>query len=148
MKSVGLWRSCGISDSPSSEPLRRRDAERVRSDMTRPLPNVRTLNDAVRFVIDSNTKDGYVPSRFIQITQNGDAPNIFEVCRRLITKGELLETLEKDFAKYPAMVTIEDFVAERGREWGFDDVTIGNAQARSEYFDQLVKQKRYVTAIE
>ena len=113
--------------------------------MPRQLPTVSTLNDAVRYVIDSNRADGYVPSRFMQITANGDLPNLLEVCKRLINKGELLETLEKDFAKYPAMVTIEDFVARRGSEWGFDSMTVQNAQARSVYFDQLVGQQRYVS---
>ena len=112
-------------------------------NMQKQLPTVRTVNEAVRFVINSNREDGYVPSRFIQITQNGDAPNILEVCRRLINKGELLETLEKDFAKYPGMVTIEDFVGRQGDEWGFDDATIRNARARSDYFDQLVGKQRF-----
>lgn len=114
--------------------------------MPKLVPQVSSLNDAARFVIDSNRADGYVPSRFIQITANGDAPNLLELCRKLINQGKLLETLEKDFAKFPATTTIEDFVAQRGREWGFDGVTIANAKARSEYFDQLVKRKRYAPA--
>lgn len=114
--------------------------------MPRQLPDVRTLNQAVRYVIESNIADGYMPSRFIQITENGEAPNLLEVCRRLINKAELLEVLEADFTRYPTMVVLEDIVKDRGREWGFDSVTIANAQARSEYFDQRVGKQRYKPA--
>lgn len=113
--------------------------------MPRELPNLPTRKDAVRYVIDSNMTDGYPPTRFIQATQNGEAVNLLEVCQRLIDKAEILEWLEKALTKYPTLVTIEDFVQWRGRDWGFNEATILNARARSQYFDQLVSRTRYVS---
>jgi hypothetical protein len=78
------------------------------------------------------------------MTANGDAPNLLDVCRTLIYKPELLETLEKDLQRYPMMMTLEDIVQWRGKDWGFDQSTIDNARARSQYFDQLVGRQRYV----
>lgn len=107
------------------------------------MPNPATLKDAVLFVIDSNIRDGYPPTRFIQATQSGEAANLLEVCQRLIDKAEILEWLEKALRKYPTLITIEDFIQSRGRDWGFNDVTVENAHARSQYFDQFVGGTRY-----
>ena len=52
--------------------------------MARPLPNVRNLSAAVSEVIDSNRRDGYNPTRFVAITQDGTARNLLQVCRKLI----------------------------------------------------------------
>jgi len=56
----------------------------------RRLPTPPTLSAAVQLVIESNHEDGYTPTRFIQVTQEGFAPNLLAVCSRVINKGEYL----------------------------------------------------------
>ena len=43
---------------------------------TRPLPHPSSLGEAVRAVIDSNRADGYPPTRFVGVTQDGLAPDL------------------------------------------------------------------------
>jgi hypothetical protein len=109
----------------------------------RQLPVAQNLREAVERVIQSNTEDGYRPSRFIQITMDGMAPNLFSVCCNLINKGELLEHLEHELEKRPTLLTIEDFVCRFGSGWGFDSATISIADARRLRFDQVANQTRY-----
>jgi hypothetical protein len=110
----------------------------------RHLPNPRNLNDAVRSVIESNRSDGYTPSRFIQATADGTAPDLLAVCVRLINKGETLEYLDSALRRFPMLLTLEDFVSRRGAEWGFNHATVETARARSVYFDQIVGGTRYM----
>jgi hypothetical protein len=107
------------------------------------LPNPRDLKDAVRCVIESNSADGYVPSRFIQATGDGTAPDLLAVCRRLISKGETLQYLDSALKRFSTLLTLEDLVSWRGAEWGFDNATIDIARARSVYFDQVAGRTRY-----
>lgn len=109
----------------------------------RPLPTPQTLSAAVRLVIESNREDGYTPTRFIQVTQEGFAPNLLTVCSKLINKGEILEWLEKALASHPMLLTLEDFVCVRGSEWGFDAATIQMACARATHFDHIAGSTRY-----
>jgi len=109
----------------------------------RPLPNVQTLKQAVIKVIESNKSDGYVPTRFIQATGNGDVPDLLSVCERLIVKGETLEYLENALRRFPTLLTLEDFVVRHGVTWGFSRDTIGVAKARVEYFDLITGTGRY-----
>jgi hypothetical protein len=109
----------------------------------RSLPNLETLNDAVRSVIDSNRSDGYNPTRFTQATMEGTAPDLLFVCARLINKGETLEYLDIALRRFPTLLTLEDFVSRRGAEWGFDAPTVEMARARSIYFDQIAGRSRY-----
>jgi len=67
----------------------------------RRLPNPQTLSDAVHEVIDSNTADGYPPTRFIGATQGGFAPNLLAVCSKLINDRETLQWLEKPLQGRP-----------------------------------------------
>jgi hypothetical protein len=109
----------------------------------RPLPTPPTLSAAVSLVIESNREDGYTPTRFIQVTQEGFAPNLLAVCSRLINKGEILEWLERALASHPMLLTLEDFVCLRGTEWGFDAATIQMACARATHFDRIAGGTRY-----
>jgi hypothetical protein len=109
----------------------------------RSLPSVETLCEAVIYVIQSNKNDGYLPNRFIQITQDGYAPDIFDICDRLITKGETLQWLESALTRFPTLLTLEDFVAVHGLDWGFSQYTVEVAKARVKYFDQISGGKRY-----
>ncbi len=95
----------------------------------RVFPKVQTLRQAVRQVIESNKGDGYIPTRFIQATCNVDEPDLLYVCERLIVKGEALEYLENALKRFPALLTLEDFVANYGVTWGFSGDTIKVAKA-------------------
>jgi hypothetical protein len=53
----------------------------------RSLPKVHTLNQAVKQVIESNKSGGYIPTRFIQATGNGDAPDLLSVYERLLQQA-------------------------------------------------------------
>jgi len=107
------------------------------------LPNPQDLKDAVCCVIESNSADGYVPSRFIQATGDGTAPDLLAVCRRLISNGETLQYLDSALKRISTLLTLEDLVSWRGAEWGFDNATIDIARARSVYFDQVAGRTRY-----
>ena len=109
--------------------------------MTRPLPAVQTLRDAVLRVI--NQPDGKPATRFRSATQDGDAPNLVEVCSNFVNKYETLEFLEKELSHFPYMLTIEDFVCRHGSDWEFDQVTIEVACARVAHFDHLTGHTRY-----
>jgi hypothetical protein len=109
----------------------------------RTLPNPHDLKDAVRLVIESNIADGYIPTRFIQDTGDGTAPDLLAVCRRLISKGETLQYLDSALKRISTLLTLEDLVSWRGAEWGFDNATIDIARARSVYFDQVAGRSRY-----
>ena len=100
------------------------------------LPSVETLQEAVIRVIESNKNDGCLPTRFIQVTQEGYAPDLPVICDRLITKGETLEWLESALRRFHTLLTLEDFVALHGLHWGFSQSTVGVAKARASYFDQ------------
>lgn len=107
------------------------------------LPKVQTLRQAVRQVIESNKGDGYIPTRFIQATGNGDVPDLLSVCERLIVKGETLEYLENALRRFPTLLTLEDFVVRHGVTWGFSGDTIEVAKARVQYFDLIAGTSRY-----
>lgn len=109
----------------------------------RSLPKVQTLRQAVRQVIESNKSDGYVPTRFIQATGNGDVPDLLSVCERLIAKSETLEYLENALRRFPTLLTLEDFVVRYGVTWGFSGDIIKVAKARVEYFDLIAGAGRY-----
>jgi len=112
--------------------------------MTRPLPKPQSLGDAARDVISSNIADGYTPSRFAGITQGGTAPNLVDVCDKLINEPSTLEWLENELKKRPTLLTIEDFVCRYGLTWGFNQATVKTACERARYFDQVAGRTRYV----
>jgi hypothetical protein len=110
----------------------------------RQLPVPQSLSDAVRIVIESNVNDGYPPNRFRADTQDGFAPNLLDVCAKLINKPETLQWIENSLISRPMLLTLEDLVCNRGANWGFDPATIQQACGRRTYFDQLSGYTRYV----
>ena len=96
--------------------------------MPRPLPEVQSLREAVLEVINQGVGDP--ATRFISVTQYGEAPNLVEVCRNLINDPATLEYRENELRKYPSLLTIEDFVCRNGSRWRFDDATVRMACAR------------------
>ncbi len=107
------------------------------------MPHAHNLREAVQLVIASNRSDGYPPTRFIQVTEEGYADDLLERCTRLIEKGETLEYLDSAFQRFPTLLTLEDFVSRFGTDWGFPSTAIAAAQDRAAYFDQLVGGPRY-----
>lgn len=96
-----------------------------------------TLGEAVRLVIEQNKSMGCIPTRFITMTQGGNAENLREVITRLVLKKELLETLEDAIKRYGNLLAIEDLIAHKDHGFDFSDEVIREAKARSEWFDQL-----------
>lgn len=76
---------------------------------------------------------GYTPTRFIQVTGDGNVPELDKVCTGLIMSQKALQWLEEDLRKLPQFLTIEDFVSRWGNEWGFSQIVIQEAKARSKY---------------
>jgi hypothetical protein len=74
-----------------------------------------SLGKAVERVVTSNRKDGYLPTRFIQITEGGYAGDLLERCARVIEKGETLQYLEIALQRFPTLLTLEDFVSRKER---------------------------------
>lgn len=109
----------------------------------RELPKVTTLPQAVETVIESNRADGYPPTRFIQMTGNGQVPNLFEVIRSLIHSDKSRDALVDALDKYPTLLAIEDLVVVHGAEWGFEEETITRSQANAQLYDQIAGGQRY-----
>lgn len=111
--------------------------------MTRPLPTPQSLGDAVRDVIKSNIADGYTPSRFAGVTEDGTAKDLVGICGKLINDPATAEWLENELEKRPTLLTIEDFVCRYGSGWRFSQAIIDAACARVEYFDKIANRTRY-----
>jgi len=97
------------------------------------------LKQAAQKVIAQNISVGYTPTRFIQVTEGGNAVNLDEVISRLVLKAELLEELERQIKLHPDIITIEDLIAESDDGFGLPEEVIKIAKARHKYFDMLRK---------
>lgn len=96
-----------------------------------------TLKEAVKEVIRQNKSIGYLPSRFISITQGGNADNLGEVVKNLVLKAELLEELEKAIKKYGDVLTIEDLISNEKGSFNMPDKVKIESMARSEWFKKI-----------
>ena len=106
-----------------------------------------TLQDAVKAVIAQNIGIGYRPGRFIQVTREGHAENLVEVCNNLVQKGETFEALYPQIVNRPDTLTLEDLIvlSPHGREWGLDESTVEIAAARVEAWDKEVGHRRWAS---
>ncbi len=109
----------------------------------RQLPEVHSLQEAVRKVIESNLADGYRHRGLMLETHVGYAPELVAVCERIITNPETLERLDGVVARFPNLLTLEDFVARQGRGWGISAKTVQEAKARVKHFDGIAGEVRY-----
>ena len=114
--------------------------------MTSPVPDPRTLREAVEEVIRQNKAVGYTPSRFITYTEGGAAANLLTICADLIQNPETYEWLEKAVESHPALLILEDLVTHsaHGREWGLGDREIILSEARSMALDHTVGFQRWI----
>jgi hypothetical protein len=106
-----------------------------------PLPEVKTLQDAVIAVISNNKKCGYNPTRFIQLTEGGFASDLLHRCERLMMSEGDSETLERAVREHPGMLLLEDFIVPQGREWGFSEEAVRRAEAWLQYITQVTGRK-------
>ena len=111
--------------------------------MTRKLERPADLREAVRKVIRDNKAEGYNPIRFIQITGNGDKPELLSVCQQLLRSDTAFEAMDNALQEYDSLLTIEDFVVYWGIELGFEDEDLEIANASSETFDKIVGFRRF-----
>lgn len=109
----------------------------------RTLPTVNSLRAALDAVIKSNTADKYIPHRFIQIVANTENSDLVRVCTELLYSNPAYSQMTNALLTKPTLLTIEDFVAHNGLEWGFSEDAVAQAKNRSESFDHLVNSKRY-----
>lgn len=109
----------------------------------RTLPTVTSLRSALEAVIKSNKADKYPPNRFVQIVANTEDSELIRVCTELICSKSAFSQMSNALLKQPTLLTLEDFVARFGLDWGFSEEAVANAKLRSESFDCLVNTKRY-----
>jgi hypothetical protein len=109
----------------------------------RTLPKVGSLQEAIQAVIKSNTADHYPPRRFVQIVSNSKSYELLQVCSELICSQNAFSEMYKAMFKHRNLLTLEDFVACYGRDWGFSEEAVEQAKTRSQSFDTLVGHKRY-----
>jgi|GEM_PF-4067155 len=94
------------------------------------------LRQAVGIVIEQNKSKRFVPIRFIEITANGDHPDLVNIISTLILKSELLEYLEQQIDKYGEVLTVEDLVSLKDDGFGLSKEVIKRAKDNSGWFNQ------------
>lgn len=108
------------------------------------MPPVSALQEAVAAVIESNREDGYIPGRIIQITQNGDVPNLKSICEELVGSGIQPDELVHAFpVRRLKVLTLEDYIVPYGRDWGISEDVIQVASDMMTTFDLLAGGPRY-----
>ncbi len=112
----------------------------------RTLPKVTTLREAVNEVFKSNMADNYPPNRFRNMTANTTDNDLVRVCTNLVRKDKALSDLFNAFLEHPNLLTIEDFIAVYGEQWGFEPDIIEKASGRVSMFNEIVKHQRYIIA--
>lgn len=99
------------------------------------IPTVNSLREAVKYVIKNNTDAGYRPSYFIQDTSCSDR-ELPGRCIKLIHSLNALNAIYRALEKFPEIITLEDFIVQYGKEWGFPSETICKAQESVNTFNQ------------
>lgn len=92
-------------------------------------------------MIEQSIDEGYTPKRFMNMTANGDADDIVEICESLLTSAHAFEELEKSMRKYPGSPTLEDKVAESPDGFGLSRAAMEQARARVKYLDMIIPSR-------
>ncbi len=93
------------------------------------------LRVAVRHIIADNRRAGYIPSRFIQETENGYSHDLEHVCVGLITSAKALEEVEKALRRYPDVeATLEGEIMAAEDGFGFQETVLEQARANTVRF--------------
>ena len=113
--------------------------------MAQQVPAPTMLRDAVMEVVRQNISIGYTPTRFIQMTEGGNANNLVDICDRLIQNGETYNAVSSQLNSHPDILTLEDLVvrSSHGRKWGLDEATVEMAKARVVAWDKEVGRQRW-----
>ena len=106
----------------------------------RTLPKVHSLYEAVQTVIGENKKDRYNPTYFTRAMASAD---LVSTCTNLIKSQSSYSALTDALLSHPDLLTLEDFVAVHGDDWGFSPDVVDEARRRGQVFDEFVKHKRY-----
>lgn len=80
------------------------------------------VTEAVQTVLRENKRDGYNPTYFTRMAVN--AADLKSVCSSLVASQNALSALVAAIDGHPDLLTIEDFIARFGHEWGFADEVI------------------------
>ncbi len=103
-----------------------------------------SLQRAVRNVIENNAALGFPAVRFRQATQEGQHPELLRVCEELILNPSAFAAMERAVQQYPGFLTLEDYAARWGREWGLSALAVEHARASAEAFDRLLGFRRWI----
>lgn len=106
------------------------------------MPQIDELRNAVHRVIEQNLLVGYRPGRFIQVTEDGMASNIVEVCEHLLTNPETLEHIEPAVKTYPDLLTLEEEVVRDPEGFGLSEHARASARERLDWFRQISPRAR------
>ena len=113
--------------------------------MAQQTPCPVSLREAVETVIQQNRSIGYRPTRFIQMTEGGNADNLPEICDRLIQNVETYNAVSSQLNRHPDILTLEDLIVHstHGGDWGLDEMTVDTAKARVEGWDKEAGHRRW-----
>ena len=113
--------------------------------MAQQTPCPVSLREAVETVIQQNRSIGYTPTRFIQMTEGGNADNLPEICDRLIQNVETHDAVSSQLSRHPDILTLEDLIVHstHGGDWGLNEMTLDTAKARVDGWDKEAGQRRW-----
>lgn len=107
------------------------------------LSNPGSLKQAVLNVIEHNRSVGIMPARFMQITDEGEHPDLVEVCSRLIENQETAQQFDEYVKRSPTTLSLEDYVRCWGSSWGLSENVVQVAKQRAGQMDSLAGFQRY-----
>lgn len=65
-------------------------------------------------------------------------------CEELIFSEGAERAVKRALASHPLLWTLEDFVAQQGASWGFDEATRREAKRRADAFDRSTNCSRCI----
>lgn len=100
-----------------------------------------SLREAVIRVIEQNKSRGYLPARFIQMTENGYAQNLAQACENLLTSPNAFEQVERAIRNDPELLTLEDEIAKSLNGFGLSNAAVEQARARVEFLNRIRRRE-------
>ena len=108
------------------------------------IANPGSLQKALWSMRENNDALGFRAMRFRQLTQDGYHPDLLRVCEELVLNPNAFAAMEKAVKTYSGFLTLEDYVAVWGAEWGFSEQAVEHAKDSAETLDRLVEYRRWV----
>jgi hypothetical protein len=100
------------------------------------VPSVINLREAVRYVIENNTNEGYPPNYFRRKTSCPDR-ELLRSCLDLLYNPNSINAVYKSLEAHPKMITLEDFIVRYGNDWGFTPDNIQKAKDSLDTFNSV-----------